>query len=160
MYKYAVCQRDPQSFRWLTAVESRSSKVDTDEITFSVEHVSDGTLCQRLPTSGRQEKYCAALSQIACYAKFALHPGEAGRLATSSGIPRRLYDGIRSRSSKVEISPVRRAAPVANSLYPPEYMFRPLFQPRNRSERVSRTCESRSGSYLACTFKVYAIFEN
>lgn len=100
VYKYSVCQRDPiLGARWLTVVESRTSKVDTDEITFSADHVSDGTLRQRLPTSGRQEKYCAALSQIACYAEFTLQPGSS-EWAASPAIPPSLYDGIRSRSSK------------------------------------------------------------
>lgn len=48
----------------------------------------------------------------------------------------------------------------ANSLCPPEYVSSSLSSAKLFHERVSRTCESLSGSYLACTFKVCAIFEN
>lgn len=162
MYKYPVCQREPQSSAVLLAqriVESRTSKVDTDEITFSVDHVLDGTLCQRLPTSGRQEKYCAALSQIACYAEFTLHPrGEVSRI---SGIPRRYMTESGRVCPNLKYRPsVSVERPAANSLCPPEYVSSSLSSAKLFHERVSRTCESRSGSYLACTFKVCPIFEN
>ena len=54
-----------------------------------------------MSASERQEKYCAALSQIACCAKFTLCRGWV-----QAPMYRR-YDGIRSRSSKLEISLVR-----------------------------------------------------
>lgn len=151
VYKYSVCQRDPTlGARWLT-VGSRTSKVDTDEITFSVDHVSDGTLRQRLPTSGRQEKYCAALSQIACYAEFTLQPGSS-EWAASPAIPPSLYDGIRSRSSKTWN--IARPSPSSG---PPRIhfarpnMFCPLFHPRNCSTDVFHELANRAAgvTYLA-----------
>lgn len=116
--KHAVCQHDSWSCSRTLGVVAEES-----ESRYGWNHFL-GRPCfkqnfARTSASERQEKYCAALSQIACCAKFTLCWGWV-----QASVFRR-YDGIRSRSSKLEISLVRlrrrvRRRAIVNLLCPPE----------------------------------------
>lgn len=93
-----------------------------------------------------REKYCAALSQIACHVKFTrrVHPD-----GFKPGIPS-LWRNQVAFVQNLKYRPfVPVEEPARRRRYRCEFtlltrMFRSLFHPRNCSEHVSRTCESCS----------------
>lgn len=97
------------------------------------------------------------LSQIARYVKFNVATGGCKCIVGEGSSVARRYDGIRSRSSKLEISPVRLRR---RSLFRSEFASSPI---RNVSLLSSaklfrKLANIAKGSYLACAFKVYMIF--